>query len=34
MALEADPPRARRILASLLRDGLVMERDGALQLPR
>ena len=33
MGLEDDPPRARRILASLLRDGLVMERDGALQLP-
>lgn len=34
MGLDDDPPRANRILASLLRDGLVMERDGALQLPR
>ena len=33
MGLEDDPPRARRILASLLRDGLVTERDGELQLP-
>ena len=33
MGLEDDPARARRILASLLRDGLVMERAGALQLP-
>lgn len=33
MGLEDDPPRADRILASLLRDGLVMERDDALQLP-
>ena len=33
MGLEDDPPRARRIVASLRRDGLVVERDGALQLP-
>ena len=33
MDLESDPPRARRIVDSLLRDGLVIERDGALQLP-
>ncbi|MCY3661844.1 MAG: A/G-specific adenine glycosylase [bacterium] len=33
MALEDDPPRARRILGSLLRDGLVVEHDGALRLP-
>ncbi|MCY3805622.1 MAG: A/G-specific adenine glycosylase [bacterium] len=33
MGLEDDPPRARRIVASLLRDGLVIERDGALHLP-
>ncbi len=33
MDLESDPPRARRIVASLRRDGLVVERDGTLQLP-
>ena len=33
MGLEDDPPRADRILESLLADGLVTERDGALQLP-
>ncbi|MYI55728.1 MAG: A/G-specific adenine glycosylase [Acidimicrobiia bacterium] len=33
MGLEADPPRAGCILASLLRDGLVVEHDGALRLP-
>ena len=33
MDLENDPPRARRIVASLLRDGLVIESDGALRLP-
>lgn len=33
MGLEDDPPRARRIVASLLRDGLVVERSGMLQLP-
>ena len=33
MGLEDDPPRARRIVASLRRDGLVIEQDGTLQLP-
>jgi len=33
MGLEDDPPRAHRILASLFRDGLVIEHDGALRLP-
>ena len=33
MGLEGDPPRARRIVASLGRDGLVIEQDGTLQLP-
>ncbi|MYI56494.1 MAG: A/G-specific adenine glycosylase [Acidimicrobiia bacterium] len=33
MGLEDDPPRAGRILASLLRDGLVVERDAELRLP-
>lgn len=33
MGLEADPPRADRIVASLRRDGLVVERYGELQLP-
>ena len=34
MDLEADPSRACRIVASLLRDGLVVEHRGMLQLPR
>ena len=33
MGLEHDPPRTLRIVASLRRDGLVVERDGELQLP-
>ena len=33
MGLEGDRPRARRIVASLGRDGLVIEQDGTLQLP-
>ena len=33
MDLESDPARAHRIIASLRRDGLVVERDGTLQLP-
>ena len=33
MGLEDDPPRAHRILGSLRRDGLVVERDGSLELP-
>ena len=33
MGLEADPPRARRIVASLRRDGLVIEHGGTLRLP-
>lgn len=33
MGLEDDPPRASRIVASLRRDGLVVDREGALQLP-
>ncbi|MCY3560304.1 MAG: A/G-specific adenine glycosylase [bacterium] len=33
MGLEDDPSRARRIVASLRRDGLVVDREGALQLP-
>ena len=33
MGLEGDPPRARRIVASLRRDGLVIEQGGTLQLP-
>ena len=34
MGLDDDLPRARRIVASLCRDGLVVERAGTLQLPR
>ncbi len=34
MGLEDDPPRARRILESLLRDGLVVSHDSMLKLPR
>lgn len=33
IGLDEDPPRARRIVASLLADGLVVERDDTLQLP-
>ena len=33
MDLDGDPPRAHRIVASLRRDGLVIEQDGTLQLP-
>ena len=33
MGLDDQPQRARRIVASLLRDGLVTEHDGELQLP-
>ncbi len=33
MGLDDDLPRARRIVASLLADGLVIERAGTLQLP-
>jgi len=33
MGLEDDPPRARRIVATLLADGLVVERHDTLQLP-
>ena len=33
MDLDDDLPRARRIVTSLLRDGLVVERDGTLRLP-
>ncbi len=33
MGLEADAPRARRIVRSLQHDGLVVERDGVLRLP-
>ena len=33
MGLDGDPPRAHRIVASLRRDGLVIEQDSTLQLP-